>query len=44
MEENLIQIKSGITINVNASVKSIIYAKKIIIGFLLHGVANMENI
>ena len=28
MVENVIQIKSGITINVGASVKSIIYVKK----------------
>ena len=31
MEENAIQIKSGITINVVASVKNIIYVKKIYI-------------
>ena len=28
MEENVIQIKSGITINVDASVKNFIYVKK----------------
>ena len=36
MEENVIQIKSGITINVDVSVKSIIYLQKIIFGILLH--------
>ena len=36
MEENIIQIKSGITINVDTSVKNIIYVKKIILGILLH--------
>ena len=44
MEENVIQIKSGITINVDASVKNIIYVKKIIFGTLLHVVAKMVNI
>ena len=37
-EENVIQIESGITINVVASVKNI-YVKKIIFGILLHVVA-----
>ena len=36
MVENEIQIKSGITINVNLSVKNIIYMKEIIFGILLH--------
>ena len=44
MEENVIQIKSGIMINVYASVKSIFYVKKIISGILLHVVAKMVNI
>ena len=35
MVENEIQIKSGITINVNLSVKNI-YVKEIIFGILLH--------
>ena len=42
MEENVIQIKSGIMINVDASVKSVIYVKKF--GILLHVVVKMENI
>ena len=42
MEENVIQIKSGITINVHASVKNI-YVKKNIFGILLHVVAKILN-
>ena len=44
MEENVIQIKDGITINVDVSVKSFIYVKKIISRILLHAVARMVNI
>ena len=44
MEENVIQIESGITINVDASVKNIIYVKKVIFGILLYVVAKMVNI
>ena len=44
MEENVIQINGGITINVDASVKNIIYVKKIILGILLHIVVKTENI
>ena len=44
MEKNLIQINCGITINVNVSVKNIIYVKEIIFGILLHVVAKMVNI
>ena len=44
MVENVIQIKSGITINVDVSVKNIIYVKKIIFVILLHAVAKMVNI
>ena len=44
IEENVIQINSGITINVNISVKNIIYVKKIIFGILLHVVGKMANI
>ena len=41
--ENVIQIKSGITINVDASVKNITFVKKIIFGILLHVVPGMVN-
>ena len=44
MAENLIQIKSGITINVDASIKNITYAKKIIFGILLLDVSKIVNI
>ena len=44
MEEKAIQIKSAIMINVDISLKSIIYVKNIILGILLHVVVKMENI
>ena len=44
MEENVIQIKSGIMINVDVSVKNIIYVKKIVFRDLLHVVAKIVNI
>ena len=44
MEENEIQINGGITINVDVSVKNIIYVKMIMIGILLHVAVKMENI
>ena len=44
MKENVIQIKSGKIINVDASVKNIIYVKKIIFGILIHTVVKMVNI
>ena len=36
MEKNVIQIIGGITINVDVSVKNIVYVKKIMFGILLH--------
>ena len=42
MEENVIQINSGITINVDVSEKNIIYVKKIIFGILVHVFVEME--
>ena len=44
MEENVIQIKSGIIINADVSVKNIICVKMIIFGIPLHVVAKMVNI
>ena len=44
MEENAIQINGGITINVDLSVKSVMYVKKIIFGVLIHEAVKMENI
>ena len=43
MEENAVQIKSGIMLNVDASAKNIIYVKKIIFGIFLPVVAKMKN-
>ena len=44
MKENVIQINGGITINVNVSIKNVMYAKKIMFGILLHVIVKMENI
>ena len=44
MEENVNQIKSGIMINADVRVKSIIYVKNIIFGILLLVVVKTENI
>ena len=44
MEENVIQIKSEIMINVDESVKNIIYLKTIVLGMLLHAVSKIVNI
>ena len=44
MGKNVIQINGGIMINVNVSVKNVMYVKKIIFGILLHAVVKMENI
>ena len=44
MEQNVIQLNGGITINVDVSVKNIIYVKKIMFEILLHVIVKMENI
>ena len=44
MEQNLIQINVKIMTNVNARIKDIIYAKKLIFGILIHLILNMEGI
>ena len=44
MEENLIQINGVIMINVDVSVKNIIYVEKIMFGILLHVIVKMKNI
>ena len=44
MVENVIQIKCGITVNVDASAKNIIYVKKIIFRILLHVAVKMIHI
>ena len=44
MEENVIQIKTEIMVNVDANVKDVIYVKMTIFGNLLDIVAKTENI
>ena len=44
MVESVIQIKSGIAINADASAKNIIYVKKITFRIPLHVVIKMEDI
>ena len=44
IEKHVIQINGRITINVDVSVKNIIYVKKIMFGILLHVIVKMENI
>ena len=41
MQENIIQVNDGITINVNVSVKKVMYVKKTIFGILLHVVVKI---
>ena len=43
MEENKIQINVGITINVNVSVKNVMYVEKIMFGILLRVIVKIEN-
>ena len=44
MKQNVIQINGGIRINVDASVKSIIYVKKTMLRILVHVFMKMGNI
>ena len=44
MEESVIQVNGGITINVNVSVKNNIHVKKFMFEILLHVVVKIENI
>ena len=44
MEENVIQINDGITINVDMSVNNVIYVKEIMFGIVPHVTVKMENI
>ena len=44
MEEIVIQTNCGILINVNVSVRNVMYVKKIMFGILLHVIVKMENI
>ena len=44
MVQNMIQIKSEITVNMDVRIENIIYVKKIVFGILLHVVVKMVNI
>ena len=44
MEENVTQINSGITTNVEVSVKNVMYVEKIMFGILLYVAEKMINI
>ena len=44
MEETVIQITGEITINIDVSVKNVMYVEKIMLEILLHVVVKMENI
>ena len=44
VEQNVIQINGEITINVDVSIKYIMYVKKIMFGILLNVIVRMENI
>ena len=43
IEKNVIQINGGIAINVDVSVKNVIYVKKILFGILLHAAVTTDN-
>ena len=44
MEENVIQINGEITINVDVSVKNIMYVKMIMFGISLHVIMKLKSI
>ena len=44
MEENVIQVNGGITMNTDVSVKKIIYVKKTMFEILLHVIVKMGSI
>ena len=44
MEENVIQINGRIMINVDVSVKNVMYVKKILFEILVNVILKMENI
>ena len=44
MKQNVSQISGGITINVDVSVKNIIYVKENMFGILIHVFVKMKNI
>ena len=44
IEKNVIQINGEITVNIDVSIKNVMYVQKIIFSILLHVVVKMENI
>ena len=44
MERNVIQMNGGIIINIDASVKNVMFVKKIIFEILLHAAVKMKVI
>ena len=44
MEEIVVRINGRIIINVDVSVKNVMYMKRIMFEILLHGIVKMENI
>ena len=44
MEENVTQINGGIMINIDVSVKYVMYVKKIMVRIHLHGIVKIGNI
>ena len=44
MEQNVIEINCGITINVAVSVKNFMYVKEIMFRILLRAIVKMDNI
>ena len=44
MEKNVIQTNGRITVNVDVSVKNVMYVKKIMFGILLLAAVKMKNI
>ena len=43
MEQNVIQINGGITLNVDEIVKKLMYVKKIMFGILLYVILKIQN-
>ena len=44
MKKDVIQINDGIVVNVDVSVKNVMYVKKILFGILLHVIVKMKNV
>ena len=44
VEENIIQVKSSKTMNVDVNIKTIIYVKNTIFGILIHVVIKIESV